>query len=139
MLRRRASTRCSHRQRSARSSRRSAAASGAMSLISRRCVITASLLGGGVPWFGLGAPRVRFRPIKGVIRYPLDEVLYEVKTAYGRSIRVTGSHSIFVEENGEVRLKKGGDLRVGDQVVAPKSIQLPQNAPKRIDLLRELH
>jgi DNA gyrase subunit B len=94
---------------------------------------------GEVLCFGLDDHRVRFRPIKGVIRHPLDEVLYEVKTAYGRSIRVTGSHSIFVEENGEVRLKKGGDLRVGDRVVAPKSIQLPQNAPKRVDLLRKLH
>ena len=67
------------------------------------------------------------------------QVLYEVKTAYGRSIRVTASHSIFVEENGEVCLKRGDDLRLGDRVVAPKSIQLPQSAPKRIDLLRELH
>jgi DNA gyrase subunit B len=94
---------------------------------------------GEVMCFGLDDHRVRFRPIKGVIRHPLDEVLYEVKTAYGRSIRVTASHSIFVQENGEVCLKKGDDLRVGDRVVAPKSIHLPQSAPKRIDLLRELH
>ena len=94
---------------------------------------------GEVLCFGLDDHRVRFRPIKGVIRHPLDEVLYEVKTAYGRSIRVTASHSIFVHENGQVCLRKGDDLRVGDQVVAPKSIQLPQNAPKRVDLLRELH
>jgi len=94
---------------------------------------------GEVLCFGLDDHRVRFRPIKGVIRHPLDEVLYEVKTAHGRSIRVTASHSIFVQENGELCLKKGDDLRVGDRVVAPKSIPLPQNAPKRIDLLRELH
>jgi DNA gyrase subunit B len=74
-----------------------------------------------------------------VIRHPIDEVLYEVKTAHGRSIRVTASHSIYVHENGEVCLKRGDELRVGDQVVAPKSIRLPQSAPKRIDLLRELH
>jgi DNA gyrase subunit B len=94
---------------------------------------------GEVLCFGLDDHRVRFRPIKGVIRHPLDEVLYEVKTAYGRSIRVTASHSIFVQENGEVCLKRGADLRIGDRVVAPKAIQLPVNAPKRIDLLRELH
>ena len=94
---------------------------------------------GEVLCFGLDDHRVRFRPIKGVIRHPLDEVLYEVKTAYGRSIRVTASHSIYVHENGEVCLKRGDDLRVGNRVVAPKSLQLPQNAPKRIDLLRELH
>ena len=60
---------------------------------------------GEVLCFGLDDHHVRFRPIKGVIRHPLDEVLYEVKTAYGRSIRVTASHSIFVHENGEVCLE----------------------------------
>ena len=94
---------------------------------------------GEVLCFGLADHRVRFRPIKGVIRHPLDEILYEVKTAYGRSIRVTASHSIFVQENGEVCLKRGDELRIGDRVVAPKSIQLPQTVPNRIDLLRELH
>jgi DNA gyrase subunit B len=94
---------------------------------------------GEVLCFGLDDHQVRFRPLKGVIRHPLDEVLYEVKTAYGRSVRVTASHSIFVHEDGAVCLKRGDALRVGDKVVAPKSIRLPQAAPKRIDLLRELH
>src|SRR3984885_3629391 len=94
---------------------------------------------GEVLCFGLEDHLVRFRPIKGVIRHPVDEVLYEVKTAYGRSIRVTARHSIYVHENEEGRLKRGADRRLGDEVVPPKSIRLPQHAPKRIDLLRELH
>src|SRR5665213_3015742 len=44
---------------------------------------------GEVLCFGLDDHQVRFRPLKGVIRHSLDEVLYEVKTAYGRSVRVT--------------------------------------------------
>ena len=76
---------------------------------------------------------------KGVIRHPVDEVLYEVKTAYGRSIRVTASHSVFVQDNGEIRLKQGSELQVGDRLVAPRTLRLPQNAPERIDLLRALH
>ncbi|TLZ39489.1 MAG: DNA gyrase subunit B, partial [Gammaproteobacteria bacterium] len=94
---------------------------------------------GEVLCFGLDDHLVRFRPIKGVIRHPLDEPLYEVKTAYGRSIRVTASHSVFVQDNGEIRLKQGRELSVGDRLVAPKFIRLPAEAPKKIDLLRELH
>ncbi len=94
---------------------------------------------GEVLCFGLDDHLVRFRPIKGVIRHPLDEPLYEVKTAYGRSIRVTASHSVFVQDNGEIRLKQGSELSVGDRLVAPKHIRLPSDAPSRIDLLRELH
>jgi DNA gyrase subunit B len=94
---------------------------------------------GDVLCFGLDDHQVKFRPIKGVIRHPVDEVLYEAKTAYGRSIRVTASHSVFVQENGEIRLKQGSDLRVGDRLVAPKAIRLPETAPGRIDLLRRLY
>ena len=94
---------------------------------------------GEVLCFGLEDHLVRFRPIKGVIRHPLDEVLYEVKTVYGRSARVTASHSVFVYENGSIRLKLGSDLSVGDRLVAPKSIHLPEDAPASIDLLRKLY
>jgi DNA gyrase subunit B len=94
---------------------------------------------GEVLCFGVDDHAVRFRPIKGVIRHPLDEALYEVMTATGRSLRVTASHSIFVHEDGEVRRKRGAELRPGDRVVAPKQIRLPSDAPSRIDLLRALH
>jgi DNA gyrase subunit B len=94
---------------------------------------------GDVLCFGHGDHRVRFRPIKGVIRHPVEETLYEVKTAYGRSVRVTASHSVFVHDNGDIRLKQGSELGVGDRLVAPRVIRLPQDAPDRIDLLRAMH
>src|SRR5207249_3971752 len=94
---------------------------------------------GDVLCFGLADHQVRFRPIKAVLRHPLDEPLFEVKTAYGRSVRVTASHSVFVFEEGQVRLKRGDELRVGDRLVAPRTLRLPADAPRRIDLLRALH
>jgi DNA gyrase subunit B len=66
---------------------------------------------GEVMCFGLGDHQVRFRPIKALIRHPLEEALYEVRTAYGRSVRVTASHSVFVHEDGEVVLKRGDELK----------------------------
>src|ERR1019366_6083384 len=81
---------------------------------------------GEVLCFGLDDHLVRFRPIKGVIRHPVEEVLYEVKPAYGRSIRVTASHSVFVQDNGEIRLKQGSELQLGDRLVAPNTIRLPE-------------
>jgi DNA gyrase subunit B len=94
---------------------------------------------GDVLCFGLNDHQAKFQPIKGVIRHPVDEVLYEAKTAYGRSIRVTASHSVFVQDNGEIRLKLGSELEIGDRLVAPKKIRLPENAADRIDLLRRLY
>jgi DNA gyrase subunit B len=94
---------------------------------------------GEVLCFGLKDHQVRFRPIKSIIRHPVQEKLYEIKTAYGRSVKVTASHSVFAYEDGKVVLKKGNELKVGDKVVAPRTVRLPAQAPKRIDLLHELH
>src|SRR5690606_29918342 len=43
----------------------------------------------------------------------------EITTACGRSVRVTSSHSVFVWENGERRLKRGDEIKPGDLVLAP--------------------
>jgi DNA gyrase subunit B len=94
---------------------------------------------GEVLCFGLGDHQVRFRPIKSVIRHPLEETLFRVRTAYGRSLRVTSSHSVFVYEDGDIKLKRGDELRLNDKLVAPRRIRLPAAAPARIDILRALH
>ncbi len=93
---------------------------------------------GDVLCFGVDSHAIRFRPIKAVIRHPLDETLYKLRTAYGRSVRVTSSHSVFVHEGNGIRLKRGDELVVGDKVVAPRRLALPETAPRRIDLLRAL-
>ncbi len=94
---------------------------------------------GDVLCFGLKDHEVRFRRIKSVIRHPLDEKLFEVRTSYGRRVRVTSSHSVFVHDNGAVRLKRGDELKVNDRVVAPFRTRFPVTAPQRIDLMRALH
>ena len=93
---------------------------------------------GEVLCFGQDDNAVRFRPIKAVIRHPLEDTLFRVRTAYGRSVRVTSSHSVFTYEDGAIRLKRGDELREGDRVVAPRRLSLPDTAPPRLDLLRTL-
>jgi DNA gyrase subunit B len=94
---------------------------------------------GEVLCFGLQDHGVRFRRIKSVIRHPLTEKLFEMRTAYGRRVRVTSSHSVFIYDNGKLELKRGDELRLQDRVVAPSRIRFPAIAPERIDLLRLLH
>ena len=77
---------------------------------------------------------VRFRSIKAVIGHETDEDLFEVTTQYGRSTRVTGNHSLYVLEDGELRKKRGDELAVGDRIAAPRTVRLPETAPERIDL-----
>jgi DNA gyrase subunit B len=94
---------------------------------------------GEVLCFGLDDRQVRYRPIKSIIRHPVHEALYEVTTAYGRNVRVTASHSVFVWADGKLCLKRGDALREGDLVVAPRQMTIAPTAPPRVDLLTALH
>lgn len=84
--------------------------------------------------FGLDDHLCAFRPIRQVIRHPLQEKLYEITTTCGRSVRVTSSHSVFVWENGEKRLKRGDEIRTGDHVLAPARVPLGAAANKPLDV-----
>ncbi|MEA3281995.1 MAG: DNA gyrase subunit B, partial [Euryarchaeota archaeon] len=84
--------------------------------------------------------KTEFKPIKSVIRHGIEEPLYEITTAYGRRVRVTSSHSVFVCEDGEIVLKRGCDIQPGDLIVAPNRLPLSGVVPKSpadIDLLTE--
>lgn len=82
---------------------------------------------------------VRFRPLKAVIRHSHEEPMYRITTTYNRSIKITSSHSVFVFEEGEVRLRKGNEVRPGDFLVVSKRLPRPSESPERIDLLETFH
>ncbi|MES3517737.1 MAG: LAGLIDADG family homing endonuclease [Natronomonas sp.] len=89
--------------------------------------------------FGRDDNRTKFRPIDQVIRHKIDEPLYEITTAYGRNLKVTASHSVFVHRDGNVELAEGDEIEPGDQIVAPRSVPLRgERDGDRIDLLERL-
>jgi len=92
---------------------------------------------GEVLCFGRDNHDVRFRPIKSVIRHEVDEPLFEITTAYGRNLKVTGSHSVFVHRDGEVELAQGDEIEPGDKVVAPRRVPVQGDRDgDTIDLLQ---
>ncbi len=93
---------------------------------------------GDVLCFSVDDHGMDFRPVKGVIRHLITEPLYEVKTAYGRSVRVTASHSLMGYEDGRVVTKRPTELAEGDLVVAPRRVPLPEGHQAPIDLLTRL-
>ncbi len=81
----------------------------------------------------------RFRPLKAVIRHSHEEPMYKITTRYNRSVKVTSSHSVFVYEDGEVKLKKGNEIREGDLLVASRRLPRPQESLTRVDLLKTFY
>jgi DNA gyrase subunit B len=70
-----------------------------------------------------------------VIRHRNEEPLYRITTRYGRSIAVTGSHSVYVLKDGVITLRRGSEVKVGDQLVASRSMPLRRSKLQPIDLL----
>ncbi len=81
----------------------------------------------------------RFRPLKAVIRHGHNEPMYKITTQYDRSVKVTSSHSVFVLEDGKVRLRKGNEVSPGDVLVASRRLPRPEKRPVQIDLVKTFH
>ncbi len=81
----------------------------------------------------------RYRPIKAILSHTHDGDLYEIKTAYGRSVTVTGEHSVFVRgKDGRPALKRGDAIRPGDSLACLSRLPANETGPERIDLVRAL-
>ncbi|HEX6418836.1 MAG TPA: GDP-mannose 4,6-dehydratase [Acidimicrobiales bacterium] len=86
----------------------------------------ADLEGYRVPAFG---PRGRIRASAAValVGHPPTGRCFEVRTRYGRSIRVTGDHSLFVEgADGSPSARAVTSLAVGDRIAIAGSIDVPE-------------
>jgi DNA gyrase subunit B len=88
-----------------------------------------------VACFDNDSHKTRFKPIKAVIRHPHHQPLYRLTTRYGRSLTVTSSHSVYVYEGGELRLRKGDQVVPGDLLVAPRRLPRSEAGPESIDLV----
>jgi intein/homing endonuclease len=88
-----------------------------------------------VPAFGEGG-RMTAAPASALIAHPPTEACFEVTTRYGRSIRVTGHHSVFVEgEDGEPEPRPVVDLEPGDRIAIARRIEVPERDRTEVDML----
>jgi UDP-glucuronate decarboxylase len=71
-----------------------------------------------------------------LIAHPTDARCFEVRTRYGRSIRVTGDHSIFVEgRDGQPVPRPVEELDLGDRVAIARRIDVPVRDRSSVSML----
>ena len=88
-----------------------------------------------VPAFDEGG-RMIAAPAQALIAHPTDERCYEITTRYGRSVKVTGHHSVFVEgADGEPVAKPAEDLRVGERIAIARRIEVPERDRRWISMV----
>ncbi len=79
---------------------------------------------------------VTHRPTTALLGHPTTAPCFEVKTRYGRSIRVTGDHSLFVEgPGGRPVARPVVELSVGDRVAIAGRLDVPERDRQRVSLI----
>lgn len=88
-----------------------------------------------VPAFGDGGNLVS-ADASSLVAHPAIGPCFEVVTRYGRSIRVTGDHSVFVEgDDGEPEPREVSLLSPGDRIAIAGRIDVPERDRSTISML----
>ena len=88
-----------------------------------------------VPAFAAGSRMVNANAT-ALIAHPTDQDCYEVTTRYGRSIKVTGDHSVFVEgADGEPEPRPVEELEIGDRIAVARRIDVPERDRTEVSML----
>ncbi|ERJ05150.1 Type 2 DNA topoisomerase 6 subunit B protein [Halorhabdus tiamatea SARL4B] len=89
-----------------------------------------------VPSFDRETHELSWEPVTHAIRHETTEDTYEITTEKGRTVEVTGNHSLFsLTSSGETREVKAGDLQTGDVVLAPREIPSFDEHVESVNLL----
>jgi predicted metal-dependent RNase/intein/homing endonuclease len=87
-----------------------------------------------VPVFNPTNYKTEFKKLSKVIRHKINEPLYEITLETGRKCRITASHSIFTLRNGKIVPEKIKNLKVGDFIISPRSINSSRDVSE-VDVL----
>jgi UDP-glucuronate decarboxylase len=91
--------------------------------------------GAAVPAFD-GWGKIRSARAASLIGHPTSQRCFEVRTRYGRSIRVTGDHSIFVEgDDGCPEARPVESLSPGDRAAIARRIEVPERDRTSVSML----
>ncbi|MFH1174027.1 MAG: DNA topoisomerase VI subunit B [archaeon] len=75
------------------------------------------------------AYKYSFRKVSHLIKHGRENEIVHIKTSYGKSIKVTGCHSIFGIDRKTLTVKeiRARDLKKGDLILAPKRVSFEEN------------
>jgi type IV secretory pathway ATPase VirB11/archaellum biosynthesis ATPase/intein/homing endonuclease len=81
--------------------------------------------------------KVEWKKLNYVYRHKNSENLYNLELEFGRSVNLTGAHSVFVLEKDGIKSKKTSEMKEGEYAVVP--LKIPENAAaKEFNLAKEL-
>jgi nucleoside-diphosphate-sugar epimerase/intein/homing endonuclease len=92
-----------------------------------------------VPAFDPSTGHIALRDVSAVIKHPTQSEMFEIRTRYGRTVRVTGDHSVFRRErSGLPEATPVRELRVGDDIAIPAVLPTIERDLRHINISRHL-
>ncbi|MFB6293581.1 MAG: ATP-binding protein, partial [Halonotius sp.] len=92
-----------------------------------------------VPSFDRETHELTWQPVTHAIRHETEESTYEITTQKGRTVEVTGNHSVFtLDEDGETREVAAGELEAGDTLLTPRRLPQPEGTTEAVNLLEHI-
>ena len=92
-----------------------------------------------VPAFDPVDCRMQLKAVSALIKHPCRTDVYEVRTRYGRRVRVTGDHSVFREGRaGQPEAIPVRDLRVGDRIALPSRLPVVERDLTEVSISEHL-
>jgi len=92
-----------------------------------------------VPSFDRDTHEMSWQPVTHAIRHETDEETYRITTEKGRTVEVTGNHSLFsVTGTGETEQVKAGELEPGDALLTPQQLPAFEQSVDEINLLEHI-
>jgi len=89
-----------------------------------------------VPSFNRQTHEMSWQPVTHALRHETDEQTYEITTEKGRTVEVTGNHSVFsITKDGETQEVKAGQLETGDTILAPQQLPAFEETVEKVNLL----
>jgi len=107
----------------------------AIGALAARVGSNASLPGYSLPAFD-ATGRIVAHDAIAIVGHPPTGECFEVRTRYGRSVKVTGDHSLFVEGvGGQPEARTVSELRVGDRIAVAGRIDIPSRDRPSVNLV----
>nr|WP_193588498.1 LAGLIDADG family homing endonuclease [Halalkaliarchaeum desulfuricum] len=92
-----------------------------------------------VPSFDRETHELTWQPVTHAIRHETDEPTYEITLEKGRTVEVTGNHSLFsVTKEGETTEVDAGDLEPGDALLTPRKLPGFDETVEEVNLLEHI-
>ncbi|HYT95217.1 MAG TPA: GDP-mannose 4,6-dehydratase, partial [Gemmataceae bacterium] len=91
-----------------------------------------------VPAFNPNTLRVELRSASALIKHSAQQEAFDLALRYGRSVKVTGDHSVFVKGgDGQPEARPVRDIKPGDYVAIPASLPVVEKDRLTLDLAQE--